>query len=126
MVRVGPGERDDEWYFDAVRQTKRQRADTVGVKSVDQCRAVGLDLGFDRRGVDRGEIPEADLDAALGETQRDSRDGRCIASAGRRTERREQRPARRHRREHIATPHCVKAPQPIWARIPRTRPGVYI
>ena len=101
MVRVGSSERDDERDFDAVRQTKRQRACTVGVKGVDQRRPVGLDLGVDRRKVDRREIPQADLDAPLGEALHDPRDRHGIAPRGRRTERREDRQTKGHGREHI-------------------------
>jgi len=101
VVRVGSSERDDERDFDAVRQTQREEARTVGVKGVDQCRTVGLDLGVDRLRVSRREIPQADLDAPLGETPRDPRDRHGIASRGRRTERREDREAEGHGREHI-------------------------
>jgi hypothetical protein len=73
----------------------------VGVKGVDQCRPVGLDLGVDRRTVDRREIPQANLDAPLGEAVRDPRDRHGIASQGRWAERREDRQAEGHEREHI-------------------------
>jgi hypothetical protein len=101
VVRVGSSERDDERDLDAVRQTKRQRACAVGVKGVDQCRPVGLDLGVDCRNGDGREIPQADLDAPLGETLRHPRDRHGIAPRSRWTERREDRQAEGHGREHI-------------------------
>ena len=101
VVRVGSSERDDERDFDAVRQTKCQRAGTVGVEGVDQRRPEGLDLGVDRRKVDRREIPQADLDAPFGETLRDPRDRHGIAPQGRRTKRGEDCQAEGHGREHI-------------------------
>ncbi len=73
----------------------------MGVKGVDQRRPEGLDLEVDRRKVDRREIPQADFDTPLGETLRDPRDRHGIASERRRTERREDRQAEGHGREHI-------------------------
>lgn len=69
-IRVGSGEGDHERRFDAVRQTRSEQACVIVVEGVDQRRPIGHHLRLDRRRARRREVPEGDLDAALGQAPR--------------------------------------------------------
>ena len=96
VVRVGSGDRDDERRLGAPRETQRERPDPVRVKRVHEPRPIRGHFGLDCRLRGGGEVPHADLDAALAQSPRDAVDRHGVTTHGRDAERSQQGGAEFH------------------------------